>query len=58
MGHILGVDLANIELLKTFDLGGRIFCVLFIILFIKCTVVKTVLNSSRNSNELLIEQGS
>ena len=58
MGHILGVDLANIELLKTFDLGGRIFCVLFIILFIKCYVIKTVLNSSRNSNELLIEQGS
>ena len=58
MGHILGVDLANIELLKTLDLGGRIFCVLFIILFIKCNVIKTVLNSSRDANELLIEQGS
>lgn len=58
MGHILGADLANIELLKTFDLGGRIFCVLFIILFIKCNVIKMALNSSRNSNELLIEQDS
>ena len=58
MGHILGVDLANIELLKTFDLVGKIFCVLFIILFIKCNVIKMALNSSRNSNELLIEQDS
>lgn len=58
MGHILGADLANIELLKTFDLVGRIFCVLFIILFIKFNVIKIVLNSSRNSNELLIKQDS
>ena len=58
MGHILGVDLADRGILKKKDLGGRIFCVLFIILFIKCNVIKTVLNSSRNSNELLIEQGS
>ena len=58
MGHILGADLANIELLKTFDLVGRIFYVLFIIQFIKFNVIKIVLNSSRNSNELLIKQDS
>lgn len=58
MGHILGADLANIELFKTFDLVGRIFYVLFIIQFIKFNVIKIVLNSSRNSNELLIKQDS